>query len=600
MTMQDFILPDIGEGIVECELLKWLVKEGDIIKEDQAVAEVMTDKATVEIPAMHDGVVHKLYYKEGDIAKVHEPLFALQSQSQSQSEIESTDDQESDSKPQREALRDEGNKNAKSASTLESFVLPDIGEGIVECEIMQWHVEEGDSVKEDDVVVEVMTDKAVVEIPAKYNGVIGKLHYAKGDIARVHTPLYDLHASKIETETEETETIKSDDMTIDADSIETSTATVMDGESVHAPYQDESEKAVLAIHSEIQNNKQGENFEAPVAIDRALASPAVRRLAREHNINLKNINASGKKGRILKQDIVTAINNDGPTKDSKASDASAITNLNEYSSRQSKNAKPSLVTSSSHQDPKVLVNGKGLEEEELQIVKREAVKGIKVAMAKQMSASVSSIPHFSVSDELCMDKLIALRQTLKPLFESEGCKLSFMPFFIKALSLAMQKYPIVNSRLNDATDELTYFASHNIGMAVDSKIGLLVPNIKNVQQLSLFQIATEANNLIEKAREGKLSNSDLSKGTISISNIGAIGGITATPVINKPEVAIVALGKMQTLPRFDSEGNVKSETILSVNWSGDHRVIDGATMVKFNNLWMDYLANPEKMLMYLK
>jgi 2-oxoisovalerate dehydrogenase E2 component (dihydrolipoyl transacylase) len=175
-----------------------------------------------------------------------------------------------------------------------------------------------------------------------------------------------------------------------------------------------------------------------------------------------------------------------------------------------------------------------------------------------------------------------------------------MPFFIKSLSLALKSFPEINSRLNKDESELHYLSSHNIGMAIDSKIGLLVANIKDVQNLSLFEVAQECDRIINAAREGKLSNTDLSNGTISISNIGALGGMTATPVINKPEVAIVALGKTQKLPRFNDNGEVIAQSIMMLNWSGDHRVIDGATMVRFNNLWMSYLQYPEKMLVHLK
>jgi 2-oxoisovalerate dehydrogenase E2 component (dihydrolipoyl transacylase) len=213
---------------------------------------------------------------------------------------------------------------------------------------------------------------------------------------------------------------------------------------------------------------------------------------------------------------------------------------------------------------------------------------------------VSTIPHFTVSDELIMDNLITLRSQLKPEFEKQGVKLSFMPFFIKSLSLALKSFPEINSRLNKDESELHYLSSHNIGMAIDSKIGLLVANIKDVQNLSLFEVAQECDRIINAAREGKLSNTDLSNGTISISNIGALGGMTATPVINKPEVAIVALGKTQKLPRFNDNGEVIAQSIMMLNWSGDHRVIDGATMVRFNNLWMSYLQYPEKMLVHLK
>jgi 2-oxoisovalerate dehydrogenase E2 component (dihydrolipoyl transacylase) len=178
----------------------------------------------------------------------------------------------------------------------------------------------------------------------------------------------------------------------------------------------------------------------------------------------------------------------------------------------------------------------------------------------------------------------------------EGVKLSFMPFFIKAMSLALQQFPIINSQVNDNCTEITYFDDHNIGIAVDSKIGLVVPNIKAVQHLSLFEIAQKVNELISFAREGKLKNTDLKGGTISISNIGVLGGTVATPVINAPESAIVALGKIQRLPRFDENDIVKAVNIMHVSWSGDHRVIDGATMVKFNNVWKSYLENPITML----
>jgi 2-oxoisovalerate dehydrogenase E2 component (dihydrolipoyl transacylase) len=534
--MNDFILPDIGEGIVECELLKWLVSEGDSVIEDQPIAEVMTDKATVEIPAMHNGIVSKLYYKEGDIAKVHEPLFAMQ-----------TFDDESVKATEMTAPQ-------SSVQQIESFILPDIGEGIVECEIMQWLVALGDVVTEDQVVVEVMTDKAVVEIPAKYNGTIVKLHYNKGDIAGVHTPLFD---QAIDGTGSQEET----DNSVSAPSLS----------EVSAPV-----PLVTSMTSHLNNtpakDKQGEKHEPPIVVSRAIASPAVRRLAKENGISLDDVRASGPKGRVLKQDV---------------RDLLGVINETYQAPVNTQSQPPSLPAPLVSQPPQA---GDTV----------ESIKGIRAAMAKKMMASVSTIPHFTVSDELCMDNLIALRNKLKPVFERESVKLSFLPFFIKALSLAMKTFPVLNSRLNEAGTELTYLSAHNIGIAVDSKIGLTVPNIKNVETLSLFDIAEQLNAMIERARVGKLTNAELSNGSISVSNIGAIGGITATPVINKPDVAIVALGKTQKLPRFTENGDVVASNVMMVNWSGDHRVIDGATMVKFNNLWMDYLCHPEKMLVHLR
>lgn len=535
----EFILPDIGEGIVECELLEWLISEGEHIDEDQPVAEVMTDKATVQIPAMHSGTVKKLHYNVGDIAKVHEPLFAMD-KDDDDAPAGNSDTAEQTAEPASAVKETKTETKPAASATAEDFILPDIGEGIVECEIVKWHVSEGDSIEEDQAVVEVMTDKAVVEIPAKHAGTVHKLYYQEGDIARVHEPLFALMGEGNGS----------------ADSAQPDTA---------SESSDQAPAAATSPVSQSDSKFQDGAYEPPVTIPgRVLASPAVRRVAREKDIDLTQLGGSGKKGRILKQDVL-AYKGQGEQQP-----ASATPTTSQPALRQS--------------------GGK----------RTEKVRGIQAAMAKQMTASVQTIPHFTVSDELQMDALMALRSELKPVFAKKDVKLSFMPFFVKALSLALHEFPVINSQLNDDVTELTYFDDHNIGFAVDSKVGLLVPNIKQVQDKSLFEIAEEMNTMIDAAREGKLGGDNLKGGTISISNIGALGGTTATPVINKPEAAIVALGKTQRLPRFDDDGGVAAQHIMTVNWSGDHRIIDGATMVKFNNLWLSYLQSPSQMLMHLR
>ncbi|MHC6648030.1 dihydrolipoyllysine-residue acetyltransferase [Alteromonas sp. HB246098] len=568
MTIE-FILPDIGEGIVECELLEWLVSEGEHIEEDQPVAEVMTDKATVQIPAMHAGVVNKLHYAVGDIAKVHEPLFSMapddandasaNSDTSTKANTQSREENDSAEGPEHTAaakggLSASGDSNGKH---IEDFILPDIGEGIVECEIVKWNVAEGDDIEEDQAVVEVMTDKAVVEIPAKNAGTVHRLYYAQGDIAKVHSALFALEVignSEVTNSTSD-------------DSGDASKATSTLSSNASPQTSDENTQPKFS---------DGE-FEPPFVIEgKVLASPAVRRVAREKNIDLSTVKGTGKKGRILKSDVMNLQQTNVGLPARHTSTASSNEPTAQKGNRNSVNT---------------AVKGS---------VKTEKVRGIQAAMAKQMSASVYTIPHFTVSDELGMDNLMALRNLLKPEFEARNVKLSFMPFFVKAMSLALTEFPVINSQFNDDATEISYYSDHNIGFAVDSKIGLLVPNIKRVQELSLLDIAVQMQDIIEQARAGRVAGEHLKGGTISISNIGAIGGITATPVINKPEAAIVALGKTQKLPRFDDEGNVSAQHIMAVNWSGDHRIIDGATMVRFNNLWMSYLTQPEKMLMHLK
>ncbi len=566
MTIE-FILPDIGEGIVECELLEWLVSEGEHIEEDQPVAEVMTDKATVQIPAMHAGVVNKLHYAVGDIAKVHAPLFSMTPDDADANSDTHEDAQAEvkDNASETATANDSASSGASNGKHIEDFILPDIGEGIVECEIVKWNVAEGDEIEEDQAVVEVMTDKAVVEIPAKNAGTVHRLYYAQGDIAKVHSALFALEVAG--------EVTTSSGTNDESPSANNSASSVASQSSVNRQTKGSSQQSAQVAPSKFSDGE----YEPPIAIEgKVLASPAVRRVAREKDIDLSTVEGSGKKGRILKSDVLNLQHSNVDTSSQNTSS----------SAPSSSNAEKGDLNSTS-----TVLKGS---------VRTEKVRGIQAAMAKQMSASVYTIPHFTVSDELVMDNLMSLRKLLKPEFEAKNVKLSFMPFFVKAMSLALNEFPVINSQLNEDATEISYFADHNIGFAVDSKIGLLVPNIKRVQDLSLLDIAVQMQDIIEQARAGRVAGEHLKGGTISISNIGAIGGITATPVINKPEAAIVALGKTQKLPRFDDEGNVSEQNIMAVNWSGDHRIIDGATMVRFNNLWMSYLTQPEKMLMHLK
>ncbi|XP_010778395.1 lipoamide acyltransferase component of branched-chain alpha-keto acid dehydrogenase complex, mitochondrial, partial [Notothenia coriiceps] len=221
------------------------------------------------------------------------------------------------------------------------------------------------------------------------------------------------------------------------------------------------------------------------------------------------------------------------------------------------------------------------------------------AMVRTMTAALR-IPHFGYSDEVELSRLAALRKELKSLCESRGVRLSFMPFFIKAASLGLLHFPVLNASLDEGCQNITYKASHNIGLAMDTSQGLLVPNVKNVQLLSVFEIAQELNRLQALGTAGQLGTNELTGGTFTLSNIGSIGGTYAKPVILPPEVAIGALGKIQVLPRFDAGGQVVPAHIMNVSWSADHRIIDGATMSRFSNLWKEYLENPAAMVLDLK
>ncbi len=544
--MSDFMLPDIGEGIVECEVVEWHVAEGDVIEEDQPVVEVMTDKALVEITAPEAGRVTRLYVDKGEIAKVHAPLFAYEVKGEakgqggdvtSSSQETSTATAESPARPAQASAA----ASSEPAATARDFILPDIGEGIVECEVVEWRVAEGEAIEEDQPVVDVMTDKALVEITAPEAGVVSRLHVAQGKIARVHSPLY---------------------------------AYVPEGEEASAAEAAPTRSASPATATRSSSGDASRPVPTPAEADeprrgpygRIPAAPAVRRLLREHGVALDEVPGSGKQGRVLKEDVLRHL---------------------EQGSEAQRQAAPSSSTSAGVSRP--------VEQE----VRVEPLRGVRAVMAKRMVEAATTIPHFQYGEEIDVTDLLALRERLKPLAAAEETRLTLMPFFMKAMALAVREAPILNARLNDDVSEIHYLPSVNVGMAVDSRAGLLVPNVKGVEGLSLLEVAAEVARLTEEARAGKVSQADLKGGTISISNIGAMGGTYAAPIINAPEVAIVAIGKTQWLPRFDAEDRVVKRAIMTVTWAGDHRIIDGGTIARFCNAWKGYLEAPETMLLHL-
>ncbi|CAL8310192.1 unnamed protein product [Lota lota] len=423
------------------------------------------------------------------------------------------------------------------------FKLSDIGEGIMEVVVKEWYVKEGDKVSQFDSICEVQSDKASVTITSRYDGIIRRLHYAADDTALVGKPLVD-----IETDT-------GPEVAQEEDVVET-------------PAMSREEHT----HQEIKGQK-------------TQATPAVRRLALENNIKLSEVVGTGKDGRILKEDILNFL----------AKQTGAILPPSPFHETQRpKEVQPATQTASQPAtqtaSPKPVLSTQDV---------TEPLKGFHKAMVKTMTAALK-IPHFGFCDEVDLSRLAALRSDLRAISEARGVKLSYMPFFIKAASLGLLHFPILNASIDEACQNVTYKAAHNIGLAMDTSQGLLVPNVKNVQLLSVFDIARDLNRLQALGASGQLGTSDLTGGTFTLSNIGSIGGTYAKPVILPPEVAIGALGKIQILPRFDSNGQLVKAHILNISWSADHRIIDGATMCRFSNLWRQYLENPASMVLDLK
>ncbi|XP_064625615.1 lipoamide acyltransferase component of branched-chain alpha-keto acid dehydrogenase complex, mitochondrial-like [Lineus longissimus] len=424
------------------------------------------------------------------------------------------------------------------------FNLSDIGEGIREVTVKEWFVNVGDRVNQFDSICEVQSDKASVTITSRFDGVIKTLHYAVDDIALVGKPLVD-----IETDAESADDAKAK---VDHDA--------------------ETSGMQHSMH-EVKGKK-------------VLATPAVRRLAREHKINLADITHTGRDGRILKEDILKFIS-DGPTA---VAPAPTTTPSIAAPARPSSTPAPAPPITAPVARPAAVI----LSED-----KMVPVRGIKKAMVKTMTLA-QTIPHFGYCDEVDMTALVHLRSDVKTIAAERGIRLSYMPIILKAASMALHQFPELNAHTDENCDNVIYKASHNIGLAMDTPDGLLVPNVKNMQCLNILEIGAEINRLQALGTAGKLGQSDITGGTFSLSNIGSIGGTYAKPIILPPEVAIGAIGKIQALPRFGSNGEVIKAHIMQVSWSADHRVIDGATMARFSNLWKSYLENPSSMILDLK
>jgi len=378
------------------------------------------------------------------------------------------------------------------------FTLSDIGEGIKEVTVKEWFVKPGDTVAQFDNICEVQSDKASVTITSKYDGVVTKLYYQVDDIAQTGDPLIDV---EIQGEA-------------DGGDAGSNVATI----------------AVEDTDVDMDNSSGKRNV-------KVLATPAVRRIAMENNVNLADVQGTGKEGRVLKEDILSFVASGGKSVPAPAPSTSPVPPPASPVQKSAPLPPPPPPAPVARPAPVFL--GKDKTEPAGPIVK---------AMTKTMSEALK-IPHFGYKDEIDMSQLVKLRKDLKKSCEERGVKLSYMPFIVKACSMALMHFPVLNSSYNVEAGTITYKASHNIGLAMDTPMGLLVPNIKSVQQLSVFDIALELSRLHHLGLAGKLSTQDLSGGTFSLSNIGSIGGTYAKPVILPPEVAIGALGKIYTVPR---------------------------------------------------
>ncbi|RXG71750.1 Lipoamide acyltransferase [Armadillidium vulgare] len=441
-----------------------------------------------------------------------------------------------------------------------SFLLADIGEGIKEVVVKEWYVKEGDKVSQFDNVCEVQSDKASVTITSRYDGIVQKLYYGVDDTAYVGKPLLDIEVEKEE-------------------SSGTVGAEVQEGEAIALG----DPQAGVSGHDDMIQLPKG----------KVITTPAVRRMATEYKVDLSKVEGTGKDGRILKEDILNYIQK----KDTKPSIPSVsrpprpiIEEIEPPPPQEVKisTQAPILSTITPRPIPVILAQDE-----------TKVIKGYKKGMVKTMTAAMK-IPHFGYCDEVEVTTLMSMKKELKSVFAEHNLRFSLMPIFVKALSLTLVHFPILNASVDEKCEKITYKASHNIGIAMDTSEGLVVPNIKAVQERSILDIAEELMRLQSHGKQGNFSTQDITNGTFTISNIGSIGGTYAKPIILPPEVAIGAIGKIHKVPRFCRDDKVIAVNVMKVSWSADHRVIDGATMARFSNRWKSYLENPVFMTLNMK
>ncbi|MGE6487840.1 dihydrolipoamide acetyltransferase family protein [Paenisporosarcina sp. NPDC076898] len=460
------------------------------------------------------------------------------------------------------------------------FRLPDIGEGIHEGEIVKWFVKAGDTIGEDDILCEVQNDKAVVEIPSPVAGKVEEVLIGEGTVAtvgqiliRIDAPGYEDLQFKGGHEDEPKAEEKTEAQV---------QATAEAGQEV------EKEATPVAKDQALEKEAAEPTKAAPKADatsktekdpnGRVIAMPSVRKFARDNDVEISQVNGSGKNGRVMKEDI-EAYMNGGQTSEAPEQNTVAANEESTSEEKVEKAAKPAAPS----------LEGEFPET-------REKMSGIRKAIAKAMVHSKHTAPHVTLMDEVDVTELVAHRKKFKDLAAEKNVKLTYLPYVVKALVSTLREFPDFNRSLDDEAGEIIQKHYFNIGIAADTEKGLLVPVIKHADRKSVFAISDEINTLAGKARDGKLSPSEMKGASCSITNIGSAGGQWFTPVINHPEVAILGIGRIAEKPVIKN-GEIVAAPVLALSLSFDHRMIDGATAQHALNNIKRLLSNPELLLM---
>ncbi|PIS10267.1 MAG: pyruvate dehydrogenase [Bdellovibrio sp. CG10_big_fil_rev_8_21_14_0_10_47_8] len=425
--------------------------------------------------------------------------------------------------------------------------LPELGEGVTEGELVKWLVNVGDTVKPDQPVAEVMTDKATVEVPSPVGGVVKDLKFKVGDVIAVEKIILTLDgAGATATAPAKTATAPTAAKTTSAPA---------------APATKQAPAGATAFPSAPTSGVY-----PPVADSKVLATPSTRRLAREMNVDVNSLQGSGLAGRVTREDVMGTRAGGG------------------------QGGMDYVPTTTSI--PRPAYQGPAGASEE-----RVAIRGIRKKIAENMQMAKHIIPHFTLMDEADVTDLVKLRESLKDFAEKNNTKITYLPFVMKALIATCRDFPMFNASIDDAAQEIVYKKYFNIGFAADTPNGLVVPVIKNADQKTLLQISQEILDLAKRARDGKLKPDEMKGATITVTNIGSVGGTYATPIINHPEVAILGMYKITDKLFLKPSGEVGASKSMNFTITADHRLIDGAVAANFLRLFLAKISNPSLMMM---
>ena len=531
-----FKLPDVGEGTAEAELVAWHIKPGDLIEEDQHIIDVMTDKATVEIPAPAAGKVLSVAGAPGEMLAVGSAILVLEVEGPGNAEMSEVE-APAEPRPATAEPKAATGAPAKASNVALSasggnyvFKLPDVGEGTAEAELVAWHVKPGDMVGEDQHIVDVMTDKATVEIPSPAAGKVISIMGSPGQMLAVGSEILVLQVDGSGNIGARSQQEASSVPEPAPEAAKAATSKAASAPTKTAPPAAERKAGAVASKPGFATRTPGE---------KPIASPAVRRRAWEAGVELQFVPGTGPGGRISQSNLDSYIASGGSVG---------------YGATAGLQKKPGTV------DIKVI--------------------GLRRTIAMRMQDAKRRIPHFSYIEEIDVTDLEEFRARINAQFGKTRGKLTLLPFLAKAMINALPDYPQINARFHDDDGFVRRYEGVHLGIATQTPTGLVVPVIKHAEALTLWECAVEVGRLAAAAREGKATRDELSGSTISITSLGVLGGVATTPVINYPEVAIIGVNKMLERPMVKN-GKVVIRKMMNLSSSFDHRVVDGWDAAEF-------------------